>query len=167
MIVLLFGVMAGLAWLARGVLFTVAACLVLAASVAVLYVSLRVVGALVGQTWLQGALAILAFVLAIGGPAYLLAVREPSTRREAVSGDPPGADQPAGDDPTVERPTDDDPTAEQPAGDPRTDDDPADDGTAGASDPGADEGRTTARRPPDDPGDVSDGDDEAPGAPGG
>lgn len=99
MIVLLFSVMAGLAALARGVLFTAAVCLALFASVSVLFGSLRLARAVGGPTWIPGALAILAFVLVIGGPAYLLAIRADSALQSATPDDR-GSDDAAGDTPT-------------------------------------------------------------------
>lgn len=102
MIVLLFSVMAGLAALARGVLFTTAVCLALVASVSVLVGSLRLARAVGGPSWLPGAVAILAFVLVVGGPAYLLAIRGDSaagagTATEQGSGDDSTGDASTGD----------------------------------------------------------------------
>lgn len=102
MIVLLFSVMAGLAALARGVLFTAAVCLALVVSVAVLVGSLRLARAVGGPAWVPGVVAILAFVLVVGGPVYLLAIRGDSA---AGAGTP--AEQGSGDDSTGDPPTGD------------------------------------------------------------
>lgn len=139
MIVLLFSVIAGLAALARGVLFTAAACLVLLASVSVLYASLRIARTFGGPAWIPGVLAILAFVLVIGGPAYLLVTREESSRGD-VAPDDQTNDHRIDDRPTGDRPTDD----------------------ASTSDPrqAVDEGATTGRESPEDPDDLPDSGDE-------
>lgn len=113
MIVLLFSVMAGLATLARGLLFTVAVCLALVASVAVLHASLRIGGMAGGPAWIAGVLAILAFVLVVGGPAYLLAIRTELSRLDvAPDGDrtegSPDEHRPHENAPTGDVPTDDD-----------------------------------------------------------
>lgn len=127
MIVLLFSVMAGLAALARGVLFTTAVCLALVVSVSVLVGSLRVARAVGAPAWLPGAVAILAFVLVVGGPAYLLAIRG-----ESAAGSATPAEQGSGVDSTGDAST----------GDPHD----------GASEQAGDEGATPGGAAPDDAG---------------
>lgn len=138
MIVLLFSVIAGLAALARGILFTAAVCLVLLGSVFVLYTSQRIARTFGGPEWIPGALAILAFVLVIGGPAYLLATRDGSSRGTVASDDHTN-DHTSDDHPTGDRPTDD-----------------------AAGDPGqaVDDGATTGLGSPDDQGDLPDSGNE-------
>lgn len=90
--------MAGLAALARGVLFTAAVCLALVVSVSVLFGTLRFARAVGGPAWIPGVLAILAFVLVVGGPAYLLAIRGDSddggSEQALDDGATPGAASP-------------------------------------------------------------------------
>lgn len=91
--VVLLTVMEGLATLARGVLFTAAVCLATFASALLLAGGLRVAGAAFGQTWARGIVAILVFVVAVGGTARLLSRRFPV---DEEPDDPQGDDDPAG-----------------------------------------------------------------------
>lgn len=153
MIVLLFSVMAGLAALARGVLFTTAVCLALVVSVSALVGSLRLARAVGGPSWLPGAVAILAFVLVVGGPTYLLA-----TRGESAPGSGTPGEQGSGGGSTGEAPTGtpDDVASEQPV------DEGAPPGAASSDDAGG-----SGEHDEPSGGRDGGGDGESPGTPGG
>lgn len=152
MTVLFVDVMDGLAALARGVIFTLAASLVLLGSVFVLYTSLSVTGALIGTTWVRSALAILVFVLVLAGPSYVLAIREPSARDDGEAGSRGTGDR------RSDRGTDGDSTEDHATGDRRAEVDSTGDRDA------ADGGAATVDDSIDDP---HQGDDGSPRSPGG